>query len=367
MHDRTIRGTVKPFWRKKQALWFARGWVPERRQDGSITRRRIERGPGVTSKARCQDLCNQLNKFYEDRATAVRKPLTFAKAATNYMTSGGEARFLTDALLLKIGTMQCADIDDSVMSDLRNSLYPNGSPATVNRQLFTPVIAVLKMASDGKHCPPPALRRPKGHDDAKPIDIPPAGWFERILPECRPNLRALSLFLTLHGRRVKEALTRKPVDFDPLAGTISIMDTKTGVPVLVRLAPIVIEAIQSYDWQSREWLFGYSYRSRRNVLRDLELAAKRAGVPYYTTHPIGRHSFATRLLKQGFSVKHVADGGGWADGKMVMKRYGHLAKSEVSESVREVGISWGKELQKDPSAAIIRPDFKRKKRSGEKG
>ena len=283
------------------------------------------------------------------------------------MTSGGEARFLTDALLLKIGTMQCADIDDSVMADLRYSLYPNATPATVNRQLYTPVIAVLKMASDGKHCPPPALRRPIGHDNPKPIDIPPPGWFERILPECRPNLRALALFLTLHGRRVKEALTRQPSDFDPIAGTITIPNTKTGVPVFVRLAPIVIEAIQSYDWQGRKWLFGYGYGSRRNVLRDFKLAADRAGVSYYSTHPIGRHSFANRLLKEGFSVKHVADAGGWANGKMVMNRYGHLAKSEVSDAVKDVGTKWGNELQKDPSAAIIRPDFKRIKRSGEKG
>lgn len=374
MRDRTIRGTVKPYWRKAQGLWFARGWVPERQADGRIARQRIERGPGSPTRSACQALCDQLNRLYEERASAVKRPLTFSRAVTNYITSGGEARFLTDAIMTRIGLRQCSDIDDTVMSDLSRELFPNATPATVNRQLYTPVIAVLSMAAKGGHCPHPTLTRPRGHDKAPPITIPAEDWFALIEPHCSRKLWALLLVLTLHGRRPKELLLLPPAAYDRGAGTLSIPDSKTGTPVLVRLAPICIEAIDDMlaakhadRRANKDVLFGYLYSCRRNVLRDIRKAATAADATYHGAHAIGRHSFATRLLNDGYSVKHVMDAAGWSSERMLMRRYGHLAKSEVDDAVRKVGIKWGDRLKAASGADIISPDFAKKKRSGNEG
>jgi hypothetical protein len=365
--DRTIRATVKPYFRAEQGKWFARGWIPERQADGRIARRRIERGPGCRSKSECQALCDQINKLYEDRAAAVRRPLTFARAVTNYVDTGGDARFLTPALMTRLGLRQCSDIDDTVMVDLTRELYPDATPATVNRQLYTPVIAVLTMAAKGGHCQKPALTRPKGHTKSPPIEIPTDDWFAAVRPHLRPHRWALITILTLHGRRPKELLTLPPAAFDPAVGTLSIPDTKTDKPVLVLLAPICAAAIQAFDWKGHDLLFRTPYQDRRNVYRDLAAACRRAGVPYFPLHAIGRHSFASRLLKEGYSVKHVMDGGGWASERMVMMRYGHLARSEVAETVKEQGMRWGERLEDATRSNVLVPDFTKKNTGGEKG
>lgn len=368
--DRTIRGTVAPYYRKSRSLWFARGWVPVRAPDGRIARERIERGPGCRSRSECQALCDATNKLYEERAASVRRPLTFARAVTNYVTAGGEPRFLTPALLTRLGPTMCSDIDDTIMSDLSRELFPSGKPATINRQLYTPVVAVLTMAAAGGHCNKPTLRRPKGHDKSPPLEIPTEDWFAEIEPHCSRNLWALLLTLTLHGRRPKELLMLPPEAFDQAAGTLSIPDTKTGDPVLVKLAPICVEAIAAaLDARATPHvtLFGYRYSCRRNVLRDIKRATEKADATYHGAHAIGRHSFATRLLREGYSVKHVMDAAGWTSERMLMRRYAHLAKSEVDDAVREQGTRWGQRLRTRLDTAEKAIENKDESDSGKEG
>jgi site-specific recombinase XerD len=69
-------------------------------------------------------------------------------------------------------------------------------------------------------------------------------------------------------------------------------------------------------------------------------AVEMAGMPYHGPHAIGRHSFATRMLRAGYSLHHVKESGGWATIEMVSQRYGHLAKREMTAAVHEVGASW---------------------------
>ena len=67
---------------------------------------------------------------------------TFATAAIGYMKAGGERRFLGPLLkhfgetpLKRIGQ---ADLDEAA------AIYPKATPATINRHLYTPAIAVLR-------------------------------------------------------------------------------------------------------------------------------------------------------------------------------------------------------------------------------
>jgi len=117
------------------------------------------------------------------------------------------------------------------------------------------------------------------------------------------------------------------------------------------LAKAAIDAIKAIpDWKQQRWLFGTALRS--NITRDLKVAAKRAGVKYFGTHAIGRHSFATRLLREGKSLKFVKDAGGWATIKMVADRYGHLEKREVDEEVNEIAGRWAKRRTPDKVVAL---------------
>lgn len=337
--DRTIRADLKPYWRAGK--WYARGWVPERQPDGSIARRRVERSAKTTRKQEAWEFCRRLSEHYEGRALAIRRPLTFARAVTNYITSGGDARFLTKELLLRIGTMQCTDIDESTVVDCATALYPNATAATLNRQIYTPIIAVLRQAARSGACPRPDFKRPTGHDAIREVKVPDLAWFRAVLPLLSPPRRAALLFMTLHGRRTKDALTRTPADYNPERGTLTIGKSKEGHPIMIELAEPVMRAIESYDWKKGPWLFQCPYTSRRTFARAIESACKKAKQPYFAPHAIGRHSFATRMLELGYSTKHVARMGGWADEKMVSRRYGYLAHDEMNGTVRTVGKKWG--------------------------
>jgi integrase len=168
--------------------------------------------------------------------------------------------------------------------------------------------------------------------------IPTEEWFDTLLPHCDNQLAALLVFITLTGRRISEALQA----IDNGDGTATIGRAKNGKPVLVAVPDLCRDLLGAGARGERLFTYG----DRHNVYRALRPACKRAGVPYYGTHSLGRHAFATRLLKEGWSVKHVATAGGWATPRMVLERYGHVEHSEVAEDVRRVGEEWGRRREK---------------------
>lgn len=352
-----IRSTLKPYWHKRRRKWYARGTYPIRHEDGQIERRRGFIGAGHDSRAACRQECDRLNGLYEQDARRAQgeRSLTFAEGVVNYLTAGGDDRFLTERLILEIGHLDCRSIDDTRMGELVRLFFPGGAkPSTINRDLYTPVIAVLRMAAKGQSWKP-EIARPKGHADLPPVRVPKQEWFTRVLPACRPQLRALLLLLTLHGRRPKEAMTRLPHHFDLDAGTIEIERTKNGEPVVVRLAKPVIEAILSYDWKDGPGLFGtLTYENRRGAYRMLYRVCEAIGVPPFTFHAAGRHAFATRKLNSGKTLKHIKEAGRWKSMKMV-ERYTHLERNEVDEETRREGDVWGEAMARAGNIVPLRP------------
>src|SRR5262249_22305225 len=70
---------------------------------------------------------------------------TFASAALVYMRAGGERRFLMP-LLKHFGETPLRRIGQAALDEAAAPISPNAAPATVNRQLYTPAIAVLRRA-----------------------------------------------------------------------------------------------------------------------------------------------------------------------------------------------------------------------------
>lgn len=364
--DRALRADLKPYKRRRARTWGIRGWVPIRQADGTISRRRIERSAKTSSKAEARAEAERWATYYEGRALAIRRPLTFHRAAHNYMAAGGDPSDLTDALFDRIGVMQCADIDDTIMTDLAAELFPGrtvkdadgtekhvpAAPSYVNRHLYTPILAVLNMARRGQHCPKPAFTRPRGYGKRPPIKPPPESWFVKILPWCSRKLQALIIIMTLHGLRIAEAIERRPADLDAERGILWVPTTKGGKPAEIELAEPALAAILMIpDWAEQRWLFGT--HNRRNITRDLRKACARAGLDYYAPHTLGRHAFASRLLRMGYSLKFVQEAGRWESIRIVADTYGHLEQSHVTADVRKVGQMWGRGLEPKPGAQII--------------
>ena len=83
----------------------------------------------------------------------------------------------------------------------------------------------------------------------------------------------------------------------------------------------------------------FGYAGRWSVNQAIERACQRAGVPYLSSHKVGRHAFAARLLRAGHSLKLVQEAGGWRVARMVSDHYGHLERSQISAAIKASGTN----------------------------
>lgn len=323
-----------------------RGRVPIRGEDGKVSYEPVERGTGARTLAEARIRGKQIEREYHERANLslpvetdpVEEP-TFAVAALSYMRAGRERTYLAP-ILERIGDLPLSGITQEVVQELTLDLKGHCKPSYQNRSIFTPILAVMNYAAKLKMCPPPLLIRPKGHDTAPPLAIPDKAWFEAIWPHLSPSKRAAVLLITLHGLRISEALKRTPGDLDMDRGLLSIPTSKTGEPFLLPLGEPVLEAIREIDgWRSQRWLFGTCHNS--NFHKALARACKTAGVDVFGSHAIGRHSFATRILRdEGKSLAFLKEAGRWKKIAMPADRYGHLERSEVDAQVKDIASKW---------------------------
>jgi integrase len=366
MQETNARSKLRPVNRK--GAWYARGSIPVRQGDGSIARKRAEisLGADLSRQAREKE-CDRLNKFYEQRALSTQAHLTFARAYTNYVDAGRDHPLLGAELVKAIGAKQCVDINDTDMNELRHKLFlADAKPSYINRHLYSPVIAILNMAAKITRVKP-ALTRPKGHKSKVQLRIPDADWFRELRPHLNDRQAALVAFLTAHGRRLGDALNLKVRDFNYNEGTVYVGKDKTGMEVFIELVPLAADLMcrMGLNPDLNAPLFGWQVSSASSIRRDLKLACKRAGLEWFSPHKFGRHTFATRMLRAGYSLQHVKDAGGWATIEMVSERYGHLAQKEVTKAVHDVaatiefsgggnlGENENQDLKKTPKTAVI--------------
>lgn len=317
--------------RKRGKFWYARGTVPARQADGSISRVRIEESTRTESKVRAREIASDIERYYHDLAYGrlVKRGPTFAEAAITYIQTRGRSDHFVTKLIQHFGTTPISDIDQAAAANAAFTLYPGCAPATHLRAVFTPLSA---MGVQG-------LKRPKA-ESAIP-DIPPDDWFDTVLSVAPPKLCALLLFVTLTGRRVGEAIGLKNGAIKD--GWVTIPKTKTGKPVHVKVPEICLEYLSApnpkgYTGGGSKHLFGYHSLQSAHVA--LTHACKKAGVPKFGFHAAGRHSFATRALKAGKSTKWVKEAGGW-DSIRSLDRYLHLEQSEVRREADLMGQHWG--------------------------
>jgi hypothetical protein len=113
---------------------------------GTLRGRRVYQSTGTTSESHAEAARIQLEKqildedIYGKASTAV-----FAEAAEAYLDVGGSPSFVTP-LNNHFGQWRLADISQAEVMKFAKKCYPNASPQTIDRQVFTPLIAIWRKA-----------------------------------------------------------------------------------------------------------------------------------------------------------------------------------------------------------------------------
>lgn len=283
------------------------------------------------------------------RATA-----TFADALLSYLKAGGEKRYC-QPLLDHFGVTPLVQIDQVAIDAAAIALKPGASNATINRQIYTPLSAVLKHAAKRGLCDYPRIERPRQHG-GKVNWLRPA-QAERLIEACAPHLRPLVIFLLGTGARLSEALYLDWTDVNLAARRVWFTDTKNGeargVPlnerVWLELANLGHREGAVFRTQK-----GAPYARRigggGQIDTAFNAACRRAGLAdrvgeitppngktrtlwkaWFSPHDC-RHSWATWFYGATRDLRALMELGGWKSERMVM-RYTHVNPDHLAAAI----------------------------------
>ena len=185
--------------------------------------------------------------IYKPEAATEDVPITFLAAAVAYTKAGGERDFLGPIIehtgLYSIRDKAIERITQTDIDNLAGELYPNGSAPTRNRQVYTPIAAVLHRAGDQRK-----FRRPKGWRGSRAISkLEPdeAFAFLEAAEHIDREFGLLCCMLLYTGRRISETLNAKLRDLNLDRSVVYLRATKNGEAVEVHLPPIVLQKFRT--------------------------------------------------------------------------------------------------------------------------
>lgn len=214
----------------------------------------VERTAGTADKAVAQQILAAIRKQIERGEYAVaREPVvekhtpTFADAALAYLRANGDSRFLSPIIEqtgpAALRDRPIAEIDQIAIDNAARALYPNTTAATLNRNFYTPVSAVLKRAGAERK-----IMRPKGWRGSRATSwLEPEQAFALVAAATKQD-REFGLFcLTLlyTGMRLGDIVRARLRDLKLDQALLYLPKTKNDNARGVHLPPIVIEAMRA--------------------------------------------------------------------------------------------------------------------------
>lgn len=295
---------------------FRRGEVWHYR--GTVSGRRLRGSTGTTNKETAARYISTLETQEWKRGfDGPQAVLTFAQAAMLYRSSGKSTRFL-DRIEDYWKDTLVKDITRGGIRQSAQTLYPNASGATRNRQVIVPTQAIINHAAESELCAHVKVKRFKIETKVKtPATLE---WIRAFASCASPHLGGLALFMFLTGARISEALQVQWSDIDLQGKNVLIRQSKIGAERRANLPRPLVVALANIEPMKGRPVFLYRHRS--DCIRVWRTAVKRAGIEPLSFHCC-RHGFATALLRAGIDPLTVAKLGGWKTARHVFETYGH--------------------------------------------
>lgn len=261
---------------------------------------RVDRSAETGDRGEAKRLLAKIKAAIEDGAFAQRPKLTFAEAYVSYVRAGGENRFFKPILkIMRNNRVNVEDVTQSLVDEISMEIYPNAAPATRNRQVYTPILAVLSHAGVMVK-----FRRPKGAQGTPRTCFLTEEEFVRVLTALREidiELAVLVTLLLYTGLRLSEALSIKCENIHLREELIVVGKTKNGDPRPVFIPPVVAEALAEHPQGiERRGQYLFSVKKGGAVYKPIRRAYAQAGVDYSgAPYHILRHTFGRMMVRAG--------------------------------------------------------------------
>lgn len=217
----------------------------------------------------------------------------FATAMTSYIQAGGEQRFLNPLLeyfkARPLDKIKQADVDKAA-----EVLYPNGTPQTRNRQVYSPVAAILHHAGLN-----PGFRRPKGAaSKPRQVYLVEDDAFRLLVAAEAMDARfgAFCTYLLYTGSRLSEGLKLDWRDINLADSVAFARDTKNGELRTVFLPEAAVAALANLPGDRKGRPFPWSKgRPLHNKLKKAaaDAAVDLPGIAYH----IFRHTYGAWMRR----------------------------------------------------------------------
>jgi len=325
-------GKLKLKKRKDSPYWYL---------TGTINGRRYNQSTGCTDRILAEEYRIKC-EFTEQTARIHGEEvvITFAQAVTEYAQSGKDTRFLMP-LLDYFGVTQIIKITPRDVRAAALNLYPGRANSTINRQVISPVSAVINYALEGSGLSKrrfPKLPEPKGR----------LRWLtpeeaERLIEAARGRNHTGHMILTLLGTGLRlgemQAMDREDLHLNSWQAFIPF--EKSGSGRMVSYPRRTAAALSTLDSTGRIFRtqHGRPFKVRSHNhgahWNAFDAAAARAGLKDVTPHTL-RHTWATWHYAQTKDLIAVQELGGWAKLDM-LRRYTKLAPADLPARLSAFG------------------------------
>ena len=303
------------------------GRSPHYRVRGTYLGTYVDRSAKTSERKLAQKFLAKVKEEIERGAYAKPSDPIFSLAVAAYIDAGRSEAFL-DPLLGYFQDKPLAQIGQRELDEAAVKLFPNATPATRNRQVYTPVIAVLRHAGVKQE-----FSRPKGSGGKPRTTFLTIEQVERLFNAASVIDREFAsfiVFLCYTGCRLSEALNLQASDVNLKEGWAHVRDGKTGAR-MVFLPPTVVAAMAELPLDKRVRAFRFGKNGRLYQLLAKSAKAAKVIIPDRVAFHIFRHTYGYLMKKAGADLVGT---GAWKSEKAASV-YKHV---QVTEEAKKAAL-----------------------------
>lgn len=317
-------------------------WVRGRAADGD---RYVRTSLGTSDPALAEAAQREIESAARKRrllgrdAPGVEDELTFSAAVLAYEASPRDKAYLVP-IVKKIGRLKVKAITPAHVRRLARELLPDAATDTWQRQVLTPVRAVINNAHELGLCPPIRIRafdrderlkqdRLRGTESRVPKAPGSWPWLRAFMAAADPRDAALAFFMFTTGARLGQSTEmRRATDLDLSGGRVRLPAAKGHPAQWIEILPELVVLIANLRRPRNRNAWGLVFYTAAGhasaIYRRWRRACTAAGIAYIAPHAAGRHGFGTEMIvRQGLDPVTVAQAGRWASPIVPMKTYAH--------------------------------------------